>query len=173
MTRIHQLNATVGSDGIHLALHCPYDEEPPGTLADYPDWMVPVCRPGRAAACAAAQAIAAGQLHTLWGATPTALHSGMKIQLWSDDNGLRIAAATDPETIEDLARNLARASRSPRYAGGNWTLLLTADANVEHAWREATRREIDHATVNEWRDRLQAWHWQRHGQTRTTLTRTD
>jgi hypothetical protein len=173
MTRVHQLRAVIGPPGVHLYLDCPYDDEPPDALTHYPDWMVPVCRPDRAARCAAASLVTAGHIGALWAGIPAPLADGMKIQLWADGDDVRMAAASSPETVEDLARNLARVSRSPRYLGDDWRKLLTAEANVDHAWKEASRYDVDRAAIDVWRDRLHAWHWERHGQTRTTLTPTD
>jgi hypothetical protein len=59
------------------------------------------------------------------------------------------------ETLEDTARNLAEASRFPRYSGDRWELLLRSEADVETAWRHAC--DHDASRIGEfavWRHRL-------------------
>src|SRR5688572_13795723 len=170
----HHLAATVDHHGITISLHCPYDTEPPTALEGYPDWMVPICRPHRAGRCLAAEGVAAGRLAAMWAGPTTPLASGMPITMWLDDTGLRLAAAPDqPMSVQEVAMALARVSRSPRYAGENWQLLLSAESNVDHAWREAGRYGADQLIIDDWRAQLHAWHWNggdttRHAQSGTT-----
>lgn len=158
MTRAHTLSADIGSDGITVALACPYDTESEADLQDWPQWLRPVCRPGGAPGCQARSALAERGPGAVWGG-PRAPLGDLPVHIWTDDTGYRIAAS--PGQLagpEDTARELAGASRSPRYRGERWHKLLESVSDVDYAWREAVRLDAHRATVDALRARLVDWH---------------
>lgn len=156
MTLPHTLSASIGAGGISLALVCPYAGQSPRDLASYPEWMRPVCRPAGATSCQASAPPLA-----VWGG-PEAPLGDLAVSLWKDGTGFRIAAAAappaEPASAEDTARELAAASRSPRYHGENWRKLLESVSDVDYAWREAVRVEAHRVTMDALRAQLVDWH---------------
>lgn len=122
--------------------------------------MTPVCREGSADECAARAQLADRGLGPCWGGMSQVVAGPVKVSLWRDSSGIRLAGSGErAPDIEDVAIWLADKSRSPRYEGRNWMMLLKSESNVTHAFRAALDRgEVPAATLGQWRDRLSQWH---------------